>query len=124
MLKIRYDLTDHGLIKRTETFGEMVDEKIHAVMKYQGIAGKSYMQQNAPWTDRTGNARAGLSYAVGWVPQKSHEIRFWHRMSYGVFLETRWSGRFAIILPTIQRFGPATFRMLNGLFGRLGGGGL
>lgn len=123
MLNIRFDITDHGLTSRLETFGEKVDGQIHAVMKYQGIAGKSWMQTNAPWTDRTGNARQGLSYAIGWVPEKSHEIRFWHRMSYGIFLETRWAGRFAIIGPALQKFGPETMRMLSGLFARLGPGG-
>jgi hypothetical protein len=124
VLRIVVDITDHGLISRLQTFEEAVDEKIHAVMKYQGIAGKSYMQRTAPWTDRTGNARQGLSYAVSWNKGKSHEIRFWHRMSYGILLETRWAGRYAIILPTIQKFGPETMRMLSGLFARLNGGGL
>lgn len=124
MLSVRFDMTDKGLTTRLETFDDKVDDAVHAVMKYQGIAAKSYMQTTAPWQDRTGNARQGLSYAITWQPKKLHEIRLWHRMTYGIFLETRWAGKFAIILPTIQRFGPDTMRMLNGLFGRLGGGGL
>lgn len=121
---MRFEITDHGLTTRLETFPELVDDKVHAVMKYQAIKGKAHMQTAAPWTDRTGNARAGLSYAVEWQPQKLHAIKFWHRVTYGVFLETMQAGRFSIILPTIQIFGPDTMRMLNGLLARLKSGGV
>ena len=59
-------------------------------------------RQNAPWEDRTGNARSGLMGSSG------REGRFIlivlaHTVFYGKFLELRWGGRYAIILPTIWR---------------------
>ena len=80
------------------------------------------MKTTAPWTDRTGNARSGLSSKVDWVPKKLHAIHLFHRVPYGIFLEVRWAGRFAVILPTIRQFGPDTMRLLSKLFARLGGG--
>lgn len=121
-----FDWVDTGngavMRHRLQTLDEALGEKIHAVMEYQGGKAESHMKTSAPWRDRTGNARAGLSHTVMWH-DKTHEIRLFHKMRYGIFLETRWAGRFAIILPTIQKFGPDTMRMLQGLFGRLGGGG-
>lgn len=102
---------------------DRIDGYIHAVVDYQSTKALSYMKTNARWKDRTGNARNGLSVEVGWVPMKSHSIRLFHRMWYGIFLETRWAGRYAIILPTIQVFGPDTMRLLQSLFRRLKTGG-
>lgn len=101
-----------------------VDGMIHAVMDYQSGKALSHMKTTAPWTDRTGNARSGLGTEVDWVPMQRHAIRLFHRVTYGIFLETRWGGRYAIILPTIEKFGPDTMRLLQKLFRKLKTGGL
>lgn len=102
---------------------DRVDGMVHAIMDYQSTKALSYMKVNAKWTDRTGNARNGLGTEVGWIPRVSHSIRLFHRMWYGIFLEVRWAGKYAIILPTIQQFGPDTMRLLEKLFRKLNGGG-
>jgi len=107
--------------RNIEQLDDKVDGYIHAVMIRQSAKAKSYMQQNAPWTDQTGNARNGLSATTQWTPKKSHSTTLFHRMSYGIFLETRWAGKYAIILPTIQKFGPDTMRVLEKMFSKLGG---
>jgi hypothetical protein len=64
-----------------------------------------YARANAPWEDRTGDARAGLDVDVRW----EGEVIVWemfHSVDYGLFLETRWNGKFAIILPTLEMFAP------------------
>jgi hypothetical protein len=122
MFKITVKFDDRILGKNLATLSEKVDGQIHAVMSYQATKAESHMRTTAPWTDRTGNARSGLSTDVGWVPGKSHSINLFHRVPYGIFLETRWAGKFAVILPTIQQFGPDTMRLLSRLFSKLGGG--
>lgn len=67
---------------------------------------EGYMRTNAPWTDRTGNARAGLRAQHVANPMVRHELILYHTMPYGIWLEVRWSGRYAIIAPTIQEIGP------------------
>jgi hypothetical protein len=123
-LTISLDLNSGALRKNIETFPGRLDDMIHAVMVYQASKAEGYMKVNARWTDRTGNARNGLSSAVVWEPLALHAIRLFHRVSYGIFLEVRWAGRYAIILPTIQRFGPDTMKVLNKLFARLKLGGV
>lgn len=122
-LGIRLEINKHNLGRNLDKLNDRVDGAIHAVMEYQSTKALAHMKTTAPWTDRTGNARNGLSSEVGWVPKSSHTIRLFHRVTYGIFLETRWAGRYAIILPTIQRFGPDTMRLLSKLFRRISLGG-
>ena len=114
------DFDSKTLGRNLESFSPKVDGMIHAVMAYQATAAEAHMKTTAPWRDRTGNARSGLSAVVLWTPMVSHMIRLFHRVPYGIFLEVRWAGRYAIILPTIQRFGPDTMRLMQKLFNRIG----
>lgn len=66
---------------------------------------ESHMKTNAPWTDRTGNARAGL-FARSEIGGLSASIVFGHSVFYGIFLETRFSGTYAIVLPTLEEMAP------------------
>jgi hypothetical protein len=70
----------------------------------------------APWTNRTGNARRQLfgravRLAMGAV------IIIGHGVPYGVFLERRWAGRFAAIMPALQRAHAAVMQSLQALVG-------
>ncbi len=58
-------------------------------------------KQNAPWTDRTSNARNGLFGSTA-VEGNQVFIRVAHSMEYGVFLELANDGRFAILKPTVS----------------------
>lgn len=72
-----------------------------------------YAQSNAPWEDRTGEARAGLDAVVLEHPVRP-EIILYHTVDYGKWLEIRWSGLYAIIMPTIEDKGPGLMRALEG----------
>lgn len=62
---------------------------------------QSDAKANRPWTDRTGNARKELQAYV--VTPDDIVIRLIHGVYYGIFLEFRGAGRYAIIRPTIDR---------------------
>jgi hypothetical protein len=67
---------------------------------------EAYARSNAKWTDRTGNARNGLKAQHDKVPMVSHTLTVFHSMPYGIWLEVRWSGRYAIIGPTLVNIAP------------------
>lgn len=69
------------------------------------------MRANASWTDQTGNARNGL-FAVAQTSPNRVVIVLYHSVPYGIFLEVRWSGKYAIIAPSIQKWGPRFFALL------------
>ena len=68
----------------------------------------AYAQENAPWEDRTGNARAGLQSYVVWTGETQFTIFLSHGedIYYGVWLEVMQGGRFAILVPTLEHFAP------------------
>lgn len=58
---------------------------------------------NAPWADRTGAAREGLEVDVD-REGGDIVITLAHTVDYGLWLETIQSGRFAIIMPTLEKY--------------------
>jgi hypothetical protein len=68
----------------------------------------AYAQENHPWQNRTGDAEGGLQASVVRQGPTSWTIFLGHGsdIDYGLWLEVRWGGKFAIILPTLQYFAP------------------
>lgn len=68
-----------------------------------------YMKQNHVWKNRTGNAERGL-YGKVTTSRKKYvttiEIGHGKDIWYSVYLEFYYGGRFAIIQPTLDLFGP------------------
>jgi hypothetical protein len=85
------------------------EPKLHAgviaAANYVAPQAEAYMRENAPWTDRTGNARQGLGARVVVNPEVV-SIVLYHSVFYGIFLEARWGGKYAIIEPTIAVMAP------------------
>jgi hypothetical protein len=82
----------------------------------QYFAGKieSFAKQHAPWTDRTGNARQGLT-ARAFRTATAVTIVLWHSMAYGIWLEVKNAGRFAAILPSLEQHYQPFMRAVEGL---------
>lgn len=109
---------DRQLLNNLRTFDARVNRAIAAAMKFHATRAVSYARQAAPWTDRTSNARNGL-FAKAESSGTSHRIIVGHGVSYGIWLEVRWSGRYAIIRPTIDREGPEVMRTVSMLYSRM-----
>lgn len=100
------------------------EQKAHAYLSrtttYHALRAEAYAKINAGWTDRTTNARDGL-IAVARNSVGHHEIILYHTMPYGIFLEIRWAGRYAIIRPTIRHEAPEYFKTATELLDRMFG---
>lgn len=94
------DLTD-----KINQFGPRVKRAMVTAAKFIEPQAEAYMKNNAPWVDRTGNARNGLK-AQTVVTTNNVTIYLFHQVPYGPYLELRWSGRYQIINPTIEMFAP------------------
>lgn len=68
----------------------------------------SYAKANAPWVDRTGDAREGLSVEV-YSEGGDVILELFHTVDYGLWLEVIQNGNFAIIMPTLEQFAPMIF---------------
>jgi hypothetical protein len=65
---------------------------------------ENWMKGNAPWTDRTANARQKLNAAVETEAHEMVSIILSHGVDYGIYLELRNAGRYAIIGPALDEF--------------------
>jgi hypothetical protein len=66
---------------------------------------EAWMKENAPWTDRTGNARQGLYTAVE-KTEKQVVLILSHGVLYGIFLEWANAGSYSIIPATLDTWFP------------------
>jgi len=122
-------------------YGRAALKAVQAVAVYWGQSVQDGSRKNAPWTDRTGNARSGLFFAVdgyglgtvqGPVGSGAKELMsdvavesgsddtliivLSGTVFYSRFLETSNGGRYAIIMSTIEANLPQLERMLQELF--------
>lgn len=108
---------DMGKIKAgSQITLEKLNRNIAAVMERESIQAENWMKSNAPWKDRTSNARNGLrcNYTGS---GDGHTMDFFHSVPYGIWLEIRFEGRNAIIGPALEHFAP---RVMSGIEGSLG----
>jgi hypothetical protein len=78
-----------------------VDAAVDIVFDRWEVEAESLMRTNAPWSDETGNARAGLFAQHDSQPMVEHSLTLYGTMPYTFWLEVRWSGKYAIIGPTM-----------------------
>ena len=100
------------------SFNTKADRALSAAVAFHATRAVAYARQNAPWTDQTGNARNGL-FARAERDAPVYRITVGHSAPYGVFLETRWSGRYGILRPTVEHEGAELMRTVSQLFQRL-----
>jgi len=82
---------------------------------------EAWAKENRPWTDRTGDAKAGLRGFVDEEVGAIGVVILTHDplLDYPIWLEIANQGRYAIIAPAIDYWGPIYFKRLQRLM-RLG----
>jgi hypothetical protein len=107
-------MTSDTLTPNLKAFPDHVDQAIARTIDYFSVQTEAYMRSHAPWNDVTGNARNGLR-ARPEHDGHSHSILCYHTVPYGIWLEVRWEGKYAIIAPTIKTQGRALMAFMRGL---------
>lgn len=99
-----------------------LDAKLHAgitlAVDEVAVFGTGYMKSTAPWHDNTGAARAGLHTGTSHVGNR-WEIVFAHAVSYGIWLEVAFSGRYQVIMPSVRMSMDRLGHHLSGMMGQL-----
>lgn len=101
---------------RMEEYGRRCLRALHSVAEYWAPIIEAQAKQNAPWVDRTGNARQGLRGFAEDLNETSVAIFLTHSVDYGVYLELEYQGRYSIIMPTMEAHYQPIREMLNGIF--------
>lgn len=107
-----------GMQAAIKQYGQRAVAAAFAVAQNNAAAAQNDMRKNAPWTDRTGNARSGLFSVANMEGEDKIVITFshGHTIDYGTHLELGHGGKFAIIAPTLQRYVQIVKRDLHNLF--------
>lgn len=86
-------------------FEKGIEDLRHRVCQELAKQMEAWAKANAPWEDRTGDAREGLrgEYVAESGPNVSAAL-IAHTVEYGVFLETMQGGAFQILMPTVLHF--------------------
>lgn len=113
---------DRAFLNQLQTAPARISRALVAIMAYHSKQSQANMRTNARWTDRTSNARNGL-FTQPFSEHPRYGYVLAHRVDYGIWLEVRWSGKYAIINPTIQRDAPEVMQTCSTLFDRVFGGG-
>ena len=119
MIRVTATFDDRELRRNLETVSSKIENAVKAVVAMKGTEGIAALKQNAPWTDRTSAARNGL-HTITMLGGSQHVIIYSHAVHYGIWLEVKFSGRDAVILPTMIPEGRDLMKKLDGLMGSLG----
>lgn len=79
---------------------------IEGVLEFYQEQVEQWMRENAGWEDRTGAARDGLKASVERTKLLEYQLTVYHSVDYGIWLEVRWNGRYAILQPAVEHWGP------------------
>lgn len=101
----RLTLEEDTLTPTLKALPRIIDGIVALTLNYYEPKMENHAKLNAPWQDQTSNARNGLAARSG-KDAKTRFIVLFHQVPYGIYLETRFSGKYAIIMPTIEEFGP------------------
>jgi hypothetical protein len=96
-----------------------VDAGVEELLEEVAESMQEYARLHASWEDRTGEAREGLTAEVIDEGVFKNSIVLYHTVDYGIWLEIRWNGKYAIILPTIEHYGPLAMASLGSTFDRI-----
>lgn len=86
------------------TFTIMLMDHVEQLMNYWSVRIETDMKDMAKWTDRTANARQTLSAFVLRTSPYQVALIAQQYMHYGKWLELRWGGKYAIVMPTMRRY--------------------
>lgn len=112
-------VTENTLSKGIKTLPGMVNRVAAFAMMKNAAPAENWMKANAPWTDRTTNARNGLSVRYVGSAGGVHTMVMFHSVDYGIWLEVAHEGTYAIIDPAVQEWGPRVMNDLVGLLDRI-----
>lgn len=107
-----YRWEKNTLLPNLVTFTVKVEAATAVLVERMAEKVEAYAKENAPWEDDTGQARRGLTAKYSFNGGH-HTISLYHTVDYGIWLEIKNSGEYAIILPTIEVMGPRIMREIQ-----------
>jgi hypothetical protein len=113
---IRWDVTpEEAWGQGSQNYVWTVEDEIEQIGRRRAPQIEQWMRQNASWTDRTGDARAGLRAELDVLTGIGIALAMRHGVSYGMALETAYGSRFAILGPALDFWGAVIWQDIQNL---------
>lgn len=93
----------------TQAYIAAIRRGVRAIAQRRAPEIENYMKSEAPWTDRTAVARQTLSAEVEDAALDIVDILLTGGAEYQIFLELANGGRWAIIAPSVDFWGPVVW---------------
>jgi hypothetical protein len=119
----RIEFTKNSLTPGLRRMPGVLNNNIQQILRFHQPRMVAHAKTEAPWEDQTSNARNGLNAQVDRPTPNTHVLTLYGSVSYQIWLEVRWAGRYAIIMPTIRVFGPQVMASFTKLLDRMSVGG-
>lgn len=105
------------LTGRLQLLATVFPHRVDDACRASALHGEAYAKTNAPWTNRTGAARATLK-GESTVHNASGEITIGHGVDYGIRLEIAHGRQWGVIPQTMQSTVADLQGRLSGLLGK------
>lgn len=123
MASFTWDTSNFKSVKHME---DKLQRALYGVVKYWDGPVETWMKHNAPWNDRTTNARNGLfaraQRSASRIAASTFAIVLGHSVDYGIYLEngTEFMQAYPVVQPAIRRYAPKVIGTLTKILDRLG----
>jgi hypothetical protein len=116
---IRWTTPPSELAVAVERYGDRVLTAVAAVAQRVATEMQNQAKADAPWTDRTGNARTGI-FGTSEADFGAHIVTIYlshsATLTYPLFLEIGNSGKYAVIMRTMESHYEPLMQLLNDIF--------
>ena len=116
---IRWTTPPSELATAVERYGDRVLTAVAAVAQYVATQMQNQAKADAPWTDRTGNARTGI-FGTSEADFAAHVVTIYlshgATIDYGIWLELANSGSYAVIMRTMEAHYETLMQLLREVF--------
>lgn len=116
---VRWETPPSALAQAVEQYGDRVLTAVAAVAQRVATEMQNQAKADAAWTDRTGNARTGL-FGTSESDFARHVVTIYLShgavIDYGLWLELANSGRYAVIMRTMEAHYQDLMDMLREVF--------
>jgi hypothetical protein len=119
MATVTVKFDDKRLRRNLRTFDARLRNAVDTVVDYDAAWATGQLKMRAPWTDRTGAARTGLT-AIPHHGRNFAEIIMSYSVYYGIWLEVANDRKYAVITPMVRILGDKLMKDLQHLIDRMG----
>jgi len=116
---IRWTVPPSELAMAVERYGDRVLTAVAGIAQYVATQMQNQAKADAPWTDRTGNARTGI-FGTSEADFGAHVVTIYlshsATLTYPLFLEIGNSGKYAVIMRTMESHYEPLMQMLREAF--------